>query len=394
MSTYQIIGLVFAVVGIMTLLAMFLDKRRTNSLDLAQMPQTEIMVWVSRLMIGGLFLYSGYVKANDYIGFAYKLEEYFYVFSGDLPALKGFFMFWVPLAEPMAWFISVFEIALGVAIILGYRMPLTTWLTLIMMVFFTFLTGYSSVTGSVTDCGCFGDALKLEPWESFVKDIILTGMLIPVFLVRKSIIPIPSQRIAGLIVLVVFLLSGAYGYYCHENLPLVDYRPYKVGKDLRECTTVFGPDGYPKCKDWPFLDEENTIIDIYTLRAANDSLRLAGKPYKIEARDPFVGKVLMMITNKVEDAPASAIQASGVLARELADSGIYIMGATSTGPSTMETLIPKYDLPYDFAFMDETVIKTIIRSHPGYLLMKDGVVIKKWHHNNQPTAADIKALAQ
>ena len=93
-------------------------------------------------------------------------------------------------AKPLAWFISVFEMALGVAVILGWRMNLTIWLSMIMMIFFTILTGYSHYTGAVADCGCFGDALKIEPWESFVKDIILTGMLIPVFLVRKYIMMI------------------------------------------------------------------------------------------------------------------------------------------------------------------------------------------------------------
>ena len=393
MSTYQIIGILYAIVGLVTIGSLFMEWSKRKSLDVDDLPMTGILILITRLLVGGLFIYSGFVKANDYIGFAYKLEEYFTIFGDRWPALAGFFGLFVPLAEPMAWFIAVFEVALAIALILGWRMNLTAWLTILMMIFFTALTGYSHFTGSVTDCGCFGDALKIEPWESFVKDIILTIMLIPLFLVRKSIYAFPNSKIAGIITAAVFVITGIFSWYCHENLPMIDFRAYKVGKDLKVCTTQMTVDGYPKCKDWFFIDEENYLIDKYTLLPETDSTRIkSGNAYLREPVNPFSGATLMIVTYNVSKASDEAMTASGDLARELDNSGVFVLGATSTGYSSMEKYIPQYNLEYPFTFMDETVLKTIVRSHPGYVLLKDGIILKKWHQNNIPSKEEIMSL--
>ncbi|MDX2246801.1 MAG: DoxX family protein [Bacteroidia bacterium] len=365
----------------------------TQSLGWESLPISHVFIWLIRIYIGVLFLYSGFVKANDYIGFAYKLEEYFLVFGSHFPAIKGFFSLFVPFAEPLAWFISVFELVLAIAILTGYRMNLTAWLTLLMMVFFTALTAYSHLTGAVTDCGCFGDALKIEPWESFTKDVILMVMLIPLFLVRKTISAIPSGRIAAVLTAVTFLASGVYSWYCHENLPIIDYRAYKIGVDLKICTTQLTAEGYPKCKDWSFADEEQYLIDTYRLLPEDDSVRIkTGKAYEITPVNMFSGPTMMIVIQNVNHAPEEAMRASGQLAEALSGAGIYVVGATATGYSDMEKFIPAYDIPYPFMFMDETVLKTIIRSHPGYVLMQDGVVVKNWHYNNIPSLEEVQNL--
>jgi uncharacterized membrane protein YphA (DoxX/SURF4 family) len=372
MDTYQLIGLIYAAVGVITIGMLAFESRQRKSLKLDFLPKTTILIWVSRLIIGLLFIYSGFVKANDYIGFAYKLEEYFTLFGVVFPALNWFFSFFVPLAEPLAWFISVFEVALAIALILGWRMNLTVWLTMIMMVFFTLLTGYSHFTGMVTDCGCFGDALKIEPWESFVKDIILTSMLIPIFLLRKSIEAVPNQRFAGIATGITFLITGIFSWYCHENLPVVDYRPYKIHVDLNQCTTEITPDGYAKCKDWlpDFPSEEFP----------------EGDP------DLFQGTTLLIVTDKVEKAPPKAAEASVALVQALQGSSIFVVAATSSGDRALNAYRSTYDINYPFAFMDETVLKTIIRSHPGYVLLQDGVILGKWHHNNTPDRSELEGL--
>lgn len=385
--------------GLMVFFSVKLADKAQHKMEIGQslswesLPVSFIFIWLIRLYIGLLFLYSGFVKANDYIGFAYKLEEYFLVFGSHFPLFKGFFGFFVPFAEPMAWFISVFELVLAVAILTGYRMNLTAWLTLLMMIFFTALTAYSHLTGAVTDCGCFGDALKIEPWESFTKDVILMVMLIPVFLVRKTITAVPSSRIAAILTGITFLVSGVYSWYCHENLPIVDYRAYKIGVDLKVCTTAMTPDGYPKCKDWSFADEEMLLIDVYRLLPETDSVRIqTGKPYAIVPTNIFSGPTLMIVTQNINHATEAAMEASGQLANDLSDTGVYVVGATATGYSDMEKLIPQYNLLYPFVFMDETVLKTIVRSHPGYVLMKDGVILKKWHYNNIPSVQEVQSL--
>lgn len=372
-TTYQSIGLMYAAVALVAILVLILDSRRRKTLDINSLPLSRFLIWLIRIMVGVLFIYSGFVKANDYIGFAYKLEEYFVVFGEHFSALEGFFKLFIPLAEPMAWFISVFEIALGVAIIVGWRMVLSTWLALIMMIFFTVLTGYSHFTGAVTDCGCFGDALKLEPWESFTKDIILTAILIPLFLVKKYIKPFPNATIATVITLASFLISGAYSYYCHENLPVVDYRAYKVGVDLNICTTEALADGIPACKDWY----------VY-FPSQNDSTW--------QEPELFSGEKLILIAYDLTKASEDGLKKSISLANNLASTSMEIHALTATGPSELEKLQAQYEFPYSFGFVDQTVLKTIVRSNPGYMLLRDGVILKKWHHNNTPSGQEIRTL--
>ena len=133
--------------------------------------------WISRMLVGALFIVSGLIKANDAVGFSYKLEEYFTVF-GTL---------WMnDYALILAAFVCILEIILGVAVIFGTRMVTVSWLLLLMIVFFTFLTFYSAYFNKVTDCGCFGDALKLTPWQSFTKDLVLLFFVLIIFIDRKN----------------------------------------------------------------------------------------------------------------------------------------------------------------------------------------------------------------
>lgn len=371
MTSYQIIGLVFAVTGVLAGISLLFESQKVKSLDLDYLPKTNLLLWLVRIFVGLLFLYSGYVKANDYIGFAYKLEEYFGVFGADFSFFKGFFEFMTPLSKPLAWFISVFEMALGVAIIVGWRMNLTMWLSMLMMIFFTVLTGYSHYTGAVADCGCFGDALKIEPWESFVKDIILTGMLIPLFIVRHSIHPIFGKSGTWKVVLASFLLSGAYSYYCHEHLPVVDYRAYKVGVDLEQCTTYIHPgDDFPKCSDFfQFYDDRELPL--------------------------FEGNKLLVTVYTAYGAETEDLQASEALNQSLQGSGVSVYGVNGDTKKTFEGKFKEQaGLSYPFTYLDPKTIKTMVRSNPGYMLLKDGVIVKKWHHNDIPSAEEVKGLLQ
>ena len=369
MSGYQIVGIFFALLGLVSMGIVAFEWQQKRSLNLKDLPLTEKLMWIIRITVGVLFIYSGFVKANDYIGFAYKLDEYFKVFGQHFPPLKGFFDFFIPLADPLAWFISVFEIALAVALIVGWRMNLTAWLLMLMMVFFTVLTGYSHFTGAVTDCGCFGDALKLEPWESFVKDIILTGVLLPLFAVRKSIPPFPNDRIAGAVTGATFLISGIFSYYCHENLPVIDYRPYKVGVDLNVCTTEITPEGYPACKDWfPYFPEAKQSFEL------------------------FEGHTLMVIAYRLDKAPEAELRAASERAAKAQAAGIQVVLATATPSAKTAEITQQVGWSYPVSLMDETVLKTVIRSHPGYLLLDDGVIRHKWHYNNAPSVDEMQAL--
>lgn len=349
-----------------------------------RMPITHLLIWAVRIYVAVLFIFSGFVKANDYIGFSYKLEEYFQVFANYLPALEGFWGFWEGLALPLAWFISVFEIALAVAILVGWRMRLTALLTLLMMIFFTFLTAFSAITGEVTDCGCFGDALKLEPWESFTKDLVYMVMLIPVYLLRKEIKPFPNNKIATALTVAAFIISGAYAWYSHENLPQVDYRAYKVGIDLNVCTTQEDEKGEIKCKDW----YQNYYFDF---RAAEQAAQDTNFVMPAEV-DPLKGKVLAVFMAKIQKADAEAVKGSIELASKLQPAGIQVVGLSAAYRSLLQEKDDEFKFNYPISLWDAKMLKTVVRSNPGYVLMQDGLILGKWHHNNAPSKTEIEGL--
>jgi uncharacterized membrane protein YphA (DoxX/SURF4 family) len=135
----------------------------------------KIIQQAARVAVGALFIFSGLIKLNDPTGTAIKLEEYFQVFSQDIAA---FFDFFIPAALFLAIVLSVLEVVLGIALLIAYRMRITAMLLLIIIVFFTFLTFYSAQFEKVTDCGCFGDAIPLTPWQSFYKDVILLTLIV------------------------------------------------------------------------------------------------------------------------------------------------------------------------------------------------------------------------
>src|SRR6056300_1141607 len=180
---------------------------------------------LSRILVGVLFVVSGFIKLNDPVGFSFKLEEYFSQGVLDLPVL-------IPFALAIAFFVVVFEVLLGIFLLVGYQLKFTLWSLLSMIVFFTFLTFYSAYFNKVTDCGCFGDAIPLTPWESFTKDLILLVMILWLTWRKGEINPITSTKL-GLLILVFFTVaSGVFGNYVLNHLPLIDFRHYAVGSDI------------------------------------------------------------------------------------------------------------------------------------------------------------------
>ena len=213
------------------------------------------LVSLSRIIVGILFIISGFIKLNDPVGFSFKLEEYFSQGVLDLP-------FFVPYALAISIFVVILEVVLGVFLLLGFKRKFTLWSLLLMIVFFTFLTFYSAYFNKVTDCGCFGDAIKLTPWESFTKDIILLVFILILFVGQKFIKPVLSSSLRKIIVLISVVICVFYAYYVLNHLPQLDFRPYKIGANIEEGMTV--PADAPKAifeYAWKFeVEGEEQVI--------------------------------------------------------------------------------------------------------------------------------------
>ena len=195
------------------------------------------LVAISRIFVGILFIISGFIKLNDPVGFSFKLEEYFSQGVLDLPVFE-------PYALAISIFVVIFEVLLGVMLLVGFRVKFTVWSLLLMIVGFTFLTFYSAYYNKVTDCGCFGDAIKLTPWESFTKDIILLVLIVLLFIGQKYITPLFDIKIRRIVIVFSVLVCIVYCNYVLNHLPVIDFRPYKIGANIEEGMTV--PEDAPK----------------------------------------------------------------------------------------------------------------------------------------------------
>jgi uncharacterized membrane protein YphA (DoxX/SURF4 family) len=197
---------------------------------------------IIRVLVGVLFIFSGLVKGNDPMGTAYKMEEYFEVWTADLASssfflkgvLTGFFHFMNEHSLFLAIAMNAFEIIAGAALLLGWRMKLFSWLLLILMIFFTILTGYTYKTGRPTNCGCFGDCLKITSEFSFYKDIVLTVLILLLLFLRKHIKPLFSPWANTALMILSIIFSFGLQWYALKYLPPVDCLPFKKGNRIAD----------------------------------------------------------------------------------------------------------------------------------------------------------------
>ncbi|MEO5681057.1 MAG: BT_3928 family protein [Chitinophagaceae bacterium] len=180
---------------------------------------------IARLIVGVLFIFSGLVKANDPLGLSYKMQEFFEVWG--LSSLDYFSLSFSIL-------MIAFEIIAGVAVLLGWRMKLFSWLLLLLIIFFTFLTGYAVLSGKIRTCGCFGDCIPLTAEQSFAKDLVLTALIVFIFIFRNQVTPLFAPKTSGRLLALTVLFSFALQGYVFKHLPIVDCLPYKVGKNIQQ----------------------------------------------------------------------------------------------------------------------------------------------------------------
>jgi len=355
------------------------------------------LVGIVRIFVGILFIISGFIKLNDPIGFSFKLEEYFSQGVLDLPFLT-------PYALAISILVVIIEVIVGVMLILGYKRKITVWLLLAMIVFFTFLTFYSAYFNKVTDCGCFGDAIKLTPWESFTKDIILLVLILVLYVGRKYITPLlKPQAVKSVLIVSLFACIG-YVYYVLNHLPVIDFRPYEIGKNIEEGMGI--PEGAPKAifeykwkfkvdgeekiiitnGDYPTVDGEFVDVETSELQAGYEppvhdfTIEQDGEDFANSLlQEP---KLVMVIAYDLRKANLEVFNEVKSVADRALKNGYKVIGMSASGPDQTDLLKKEYNLGFDFYFTDETTLKTIVRSNPGILVLEKGTIKQKVHYND------------
>jgi uncharacterized membrane protein YphA (DoxX/SURF4 family) len=352
------------------------------------------IVHISRILVGVLFIISGFIKLNDPLGFSYKLQEYF---GSDVLNLE----FLIPYALGLSVLVVVVEVVLGVFLLIGYQPKFTVWSLLAMIVFFTFLTFYSAYFDKVKDCGCFGDALKLTPWESFTKDIILLVLILILFFGLKHIKPIFTKLPTTVIAFLSFIVSLWFGYHVLMHLPSIDFRAYAIGKNIQkqieipedaqkpilEYTWTFNVNGeeqdFVTNGSYPSVDGDYVGVETKTI---DEGYMPPIQDFSIESDDEDLTSyfleedhlvlVAMYNITKAEVEGKAKLKA---FTDEAIKKGYKVIGLTSSGYDEKQQLKTDYNLNFNFYLCDEKVIKTIVRSSPGIIVLNKGTVINKAH---------------
>src|ERR1700730_10377375 len=185
----------------------------------------KIALAMSRILVGLLFIFSGLIKANDPLGLSYKMQEFFEVWGW-----QGFNDY----ALPLSMVLISFEIIAGVAVLLGWQFRLFSWLLLLLILCFSFLTGYAVLSGKIKECGCFGDCIKLTAKDSFIKDLILLVLILFLFVFRNRVRPLLKPLVNLIILLFTAVFAFSLQWYVLKHLPVVDCLPYKAGNNIQE----------------------------------------------------------------------------------------------------------------------------------------------------------------
>jgi uncharacterized membrane protein YphA (DoxX/SURF4 family)/peroxiredoxin len=355
------------------------------------------IVNISRLLVGVLFIISGLIKLNDPLGFSYKLQEYFSADVLNIPFLE-------PYALGISIFVVVFEVVLGVFLLIGYKPKFTVWSLLLMIVFFTFLTFYSAYFDKVKDCGCFGDALKLTPWESFTKDIILLFFILILFFGIKHVKPLLGKLPTTVIALLSFIFSLWFGYYVLMHLPVKDFRAYKIGDNLIDNMSI--PDDAPKAIQefiWTFNingEEKEFVTNGSYPQVEGDYVSVKTKVIKEGYEPPILDfsiesdegditqeillkeKLIMFVSYNLDTAEKEGLQKIKALSDEAIKKGYTVIGLTSSGTNSQQRIKKEYKLNFEFYISDEKALKTVVRSNPGVLELNKATVKQKLHWND------------
>lgn len=360
------------------------------------------IVGISRVLVGILFIFSGFIKLNDPVGFSYKLQEYFSEQVLDI-------QFLIPFALIIAILIVIFELVLGIMLLIGYVPKFTTWCLLLMILFFTFLTFYSAYFNKVTDCGCFGDAIPLTPWQSFYKDIALLVLILILFFNRKYITPVFAPASHRWIIFASFMLCFTFCYYVLMHLPVFDFRPYKVGNNIPEKMKLpeearkaevtyswkFEVDGEEKIirNNGAYPQMEGEFIGVETSQEGENAIPpihdfvIEGEDGDITQEVLSAEKVFLMVAYNIQSTELEGYEAIKRLSEEAKQKGYMVLGLTASGSELQKKLRRKYALDFPFYQADETALKTIVRSNPGILVLNKGTITQKKHWND---ASDIE----
>jgi uncharacterized membrane protein YphA (DoxX/SURF4 family) len=362
-----------------------------------------IIVNISRIIVGLLFIFSGLIKANDPLGLTYKMQEFFEVWGNSFPSLHGLMIFLNDYALAFSVITITLEVIVGVALLLGWATRFFSLLLLLLIIFFTFLTGYAVYSGKIRECGCFGNCIPLTAMQSFIKDIILCILILIIFFGTKYIRPIYRGGLNFIVLCVAILLVLGFQWYVLVRLPVFDCLPFKKGNNILELRKM-PADAVPDKMEFKFVYEKNgdkkefgqtELPDsTWTFVSRNDIVIESGKN-NVPPINDFVLNTISG-TDSTETVLNNPNEYYLYFLRDIKkdtskwldnfrklhsfakqkNRSLYVVASQVSIVHQFFNQTNKFNVPV--LSCDATAVKTAARANPTLYLMKGPVVQKKW----------------
>ncbi|MCL2727574.1 MAG: DoxX family protein [Bacteroidales bacterium] len=359
---------------------------------------------LSRIVIGLLFVFSGFTKAIDPVGFGFVFTEYLKTLGLD---------FFIPLALICAILVTAFEFMLGASLLVGLQVRLTAFFAMLFMVFFTFFTLWTAVANPVQHCGCFGDAIRLSNAETFLKNLIFTPFALFLVWQRKRFPPISLKIWECGAVAMFGIVSILLSLHCYRHLPLIDFAGFKVGNNIPQAMTV-PPDAPQHQYETTFTYQKGTEIKAFTIDHLPDStwtylsaktrlvkrgaipeipnfdVRTYRGRYFTDSLLSIQGPLLILIVPYADKAQAKALDKAGTLYRHGTELPFIVMSGSNEEHTAALLLNHSIDAPAYFS--DAKTLYTMIRANPGLMLLHDANVVAKWSARDIPSPSAMDNL--
>lgn len=321
-----------------------------------------------RMVVSATFVFSGVVKLVDPHGTAFKIHDY-------LVALHLLDVVSSPLLPLVAAILlGVTEFVLGICLFFGIQRRTIIALMSFLTACYTPLTLWLAVTDAVTDCGCFGDAVHLSNWETFGKNVFLLCLLAVLWRKRKLLMRFISQSLQWIVSLFTVLYALFLTGLCLYGEPIIDFRPFHIGQNI------------PLAMTWPEDPSLQPEILDFAIEPLNADESLTTDAILADSSFTF-----LLIAPRLEQADDSDLECINALCDYAQYYGYRFLCLTASGDSAIHRWQDMTGAEYPFAFTDELILKTMVRSNPGLLLLHDGTIVGKWSHQMLPVASEMKA---
>lgn len=361
----------------------------------------KMLLLVLRLIVGGVFVFSGFVKVIDPLGFTYKMEDY-------LMAMGPFFAYFSPLALLASMLLSSFEMVVGLGLILGARLKESTIGAALLMLFMVPLTLWTAIANPVTDCGCFGDAVVIDNWTTFWKNIVISALIAGIFYLLKHQRSPIGKRSQWSVIVFSFIFAVGLSVYNYNRLPIIDFRPYKVGTNILEGMQIpddavqdsfsvklvyakdgveqeFSMDNYPRNdSSWTFVDQVSVLVrkgyepPIHDFSITHEDADITDFVLENE------GYTFLLVSYNITKANIKYADEINKIYQYANENGYGFYALTASSDEEVDEYRNASNAEYPIAIADPTTLKTVIRSNPGLLLIKDATVMSKWPASKLP----------